>query len=219
MKKLMIGLAATVVAAPAMAAAPWTYVQLAYLEADSDLYEVDTRTTGYGIEGSLGFLENWHVQGAYGKLKGEENDGSPRFDRQKVYSIRIGYHGDVTESLQIVADLGYSKAKLDGDATNADSGAETTFYDLRVGPRYFAGEKLELGAYIIAGRGKGMNDDDAYYDKFKYSDMSFRADIQYHFTPAWSIGARFNLKDGDAGQAFEGDSVGVNIRWSFADRW
>jgi len=216
MKKVLLGLAASVIAVPAMAAAPWTYVQLSYLEGDSDFEEVDTRTTGYGIEGSLGFLENWHVQGAYGKLKGDEDSGNPRWDRQKIYTIRGGYHGDITESLEIVADIGYSKASNDG---SQDSGeGDTTYYDLRVGPRYFAGEKLELGAYIIAGRGKGTSDSIG-TDKEKFSDMSFRADIQYHFTPAWSIGARFNLKDGDAGQQFEGDTVGVNIRWSFADRW
>jgi len=216
MKKLLLGLAATVIAAPAMAAAPWTYIQLQYIEADSDLDEVDQRTTGYGIEGSLGFLENWHVQGAYNKVKGDSDGSNPRWDRVKAYSIRGGYHGDITESLEIVADIGYSKGKNDGDQSSGEG--ETTYYDLRVGPRLFAGEKLELGAYIIAGRGKGTSDNIG-TDKEKFSDMGFRADIQYHFTPAWSIGARFNLKDGDAGQQFEGDSVALNIRWSFADRW
>jgi len=217
MKKLLFVVIAAMFAAPAMAAAPWTYAQLAYVEGDSDLdgESQDRRNTGYGIEGSLGFLERWHVQGAYGKMKGEQGSNELRYERQKIYVLRGGLHEEITPTLDLVADIGYMKAKNDSSSNNG--AGETTRYDFRVGPRWFAAEKLELGAYIIAGRGKGDESDNT--NKDKYSDITLRADIQYYFTPAWSIGARFNLKDGDAGQRFEGDTIGLNIRWSFADQW
>jgi len=222
MRFLILAVSALIMSAPAFAGAPWTYVQASYLEADSDFSDgsgpVSNRNTGYGIEGSLGFMQRWHVQGAYGKLKGDENQGDLRYTRQKIYNIRGGLHEEITPTLDLVVDIGYTKSKNDGSDNNG--AGETTYTDFRVGPRWFAAEKLELGAYIIAGRGKGsaynIFDD---YDKVKFSDIGLRADVQYYFTPAWSIGARFNLKDGDAGQQFEGDSVGLNIRWSFADRW
>jgi len=216
MKKFLFVLAAMVMAAPAMAGAPWTYVQAAYTESDADFDDVSVRTTGYGVEGSLGFLERWHVQGSYHKQKGEEDNGSPAWDRLKIYNIRGGLHEEITPTLDLVVDIGYTKSKNDSSEQNNGEG-ETTYYDFRVGPRWLAGEKLELGAYIIAGRGKGQNND--FDGEEKFSDIGLRADVQYYFTPAWSIGARFNLKDGDAGQQFEGDSVGLNIRWSFDDRW
>jgi len=220
MKKFIFVALALVFAAPVMAGQPWTYAQVGYVEFDSDLNTDcsgcdDVRNTGYDVRGSIGFLENWHAQAAYTKLKGEPSENFDYAD-SKGYMLRAGLHQGLTEATDLVLDLAYNKRKATGSTScdDCDDG-ETSWFTVRLGPQTLVGEKLGLGAFVSYARGKEKNSD----DRDKFSDMSFSMTADYYFTPALSLGAEFNLQDGDMGDQPEGDSLLINVRYSFTDRW
>jgi len=224
MKKIIFVALALVFAAPVMAGQPWTYAQVGYVEFDSNLAtdcsecNGEERNRGYDVRGSVGFLENWHAQAAYTKLKGEPGNAFD-YRQSKGYMVRAGLHQGLTDATDLVFDLAYNKRKASGsqecggDCSSGDDG-ETSWFTVRLGPQTLIGEKFGLGAFVSYARGKEKNDDG---DKF--SDMSFSATADYYFTPALSLGAEFNLQDGDMGDQPEGDSLLINVRYSFTDRW
>ena len=113
--KILIATAALAFAGTAFAGAPWTYVDLGYLTADSG----DERTDGLGLRGSFGFAEVWHVgldlesvEWFGGKSKGGVDETG--------YSIFIGAHPALSENVDLVIDLGYASSEFERSNTKDD---------------------------------------------------------------------------------------------------
>ncbi|MFW2404301.1 MAG: hypothetical protein ACN4GT_05995, partial [Gammaproteobacteria bacterium] len=186
MKTLKTIFLAALLALPGVtfAGAPWTFVDLGYLAADSG----DERTDGVSLRGSIGFAGMWHAGAGYltadvagGKSKpgGADVDG---------YNIYVGLHPAVTDSTDLVLDLGYEALEADG---GGGSTIDTTDVFLRAGPRaLLAGDKLELSAYLILAFGEDEFTSSVTED---FTDIRYQVGGQYYFNEAWSVGADANI--------------------------
>lgn len=187
MKKLILGLAAMALSSVAMAGPAWTYAEAAAIFVESG----DDKTTGYGIGGSLGLGDLFHVTGQYEDYSDGEFDGG--ISDYDGYRIAAGIHPAVTDSTDIFAELGYTSVGID-DANN-----DPDAIDLTLGVRSMVSDKVELSAALKLNNG---SDDTGGSDDFQSSEISIGG--QYFFTDAFSITASGSE-----------DVTALGVRWSF----
>jgi hypothetical protein len=162
--KLLLATAAMAVSGAAIAGPSYTYVDLGYVQGDgidaSSLLggipnEIGNfESDGFTIRGSKSISDNFHVQASYtdgdslggnGTLLGSDYDG---------YSIGVGYNPAITDSMDLVARIGYSDLDAEFGALVSDllsipeglTDYSVSGINLEVGPRAMIGDNLELNA-------------------------------------------------------------------------
>lgn len=185
----------------------WTFVDLGLNTADSG----DERTTGYGLRGSFGFGDLFHVG-----LGIEQNEWAGGKSKSGVdetaYDIWVGLHPAMGEKVDLVLDLGYLSSEFDFGSSSSD--VDVTALYLRTGPRaLIANEKLELYGYLAlaAGEDKGGG------STTDWTGIGYTVGGQFYFTPAISLGAEVDVGGAatPASQVTSADQLKIFLRWSF----
>lgn len=209
--KLIVAITALVVSGAAVAGAPWTYVDLGYVTADSG----DDRTDGLALRGSFGFADIWHAGVALQGIEVAGGKSKPQGADVSGGNIYIGLHPAVTPNTDLVVDLGYEALEVEEEFSIGTVKNDVTSLFLRAGPRaLLAGDKLELSAYMILAAGEEEVSGSGV--KSDFTNVGLQLGGQYYFTPAWSVGAdaqlnRFDAASGSSG----GDFLSIFVRWSF----
>jgi hypothetical protein len=216
MKKVIITLAALGLSSVAMAEGPsYTYVDLGYLGADSG----DDQTTGVVLSGSLEVFSNFHTNFSYSAIDdaaqwdgvvgfGDTDSGSDDFD---VWRLAVGMHPAITDSTDLVLEIGVSQGEYDRTRNNADTGSvEPDAVDLTFGVRSMIADNFELNAAAILAQGStdfGGSDD--------YQEVGLRIGGQYFFTDAISVNVAATSGYSPNNGNIDGDSIQIGGRWSF----
>jgi len=209
--KLVLVTVALVFSGAVFAGAPWTYVDLGYVTADSG----DDRTDGLALRGSFGFADIWHVGAALQGIEVAGGKSKPFGADVSGGSIYIGLHPAVTPNTDMVLDLGYEGLEVEEEFTSGTQTSDVTSLFLRAGPRaLLAGDKLELSAYLVLAAGEEeLSGGSAKND---FTNVGVQVGGQYYFSPAWSVGADAQLNRFDAGTGSSGgDFLSIFVRWSF----
>jgi len=174
MKKAMIAVAALAFSGAAAANGPaWTYIDAGAVFVDSG----DDQTTGGAIEGSFG-LDLFHVNGSYvlfQDVEGLGDDGEE--DDLDGFRVGVGIHPAITDSTDLVVEVGYSTFSAD------DSDADPDAIDLTLGVRSMITDQLELNAFVVTARG------DTDTDAGDFQDAGISIGGQYFFTDNFSVNA------------------------------
>jgi hypothetical protein len=200
MKKFILVLAGLALSGIAVAGPSWTYVDLGYVQLDSG----DESSDGFRLSGSLGIADMFHVNANYAQI----DDAFFGLDDYDSYRIGAGIHPAVTDSTDLVVELGYTSGDFD------DADVEPDFIDLTFGVRSMLTDSFELNAAIVAAKGSldtGGDDD--------FTDTGIRVGGQYFFTDAFSanVSATNGFGGSDGNIAILDDSVQIGVRWSFGD--
>jgi hypothetical protein len=190
MKKFLVAAAAMAISTGAIAGPSWTYVDLGVVLGDG---EFDEDLTGYGLRGSFGFGNIWHVQADVAAF--ETGGGKPEGTDSTVYTLRGGIHPAVTDNTDFVLDISYTGAEDETEGTKDKPKA----YGIRSGVRSNIGN-LELRGFIAL----LATDDD---NDSKVREIVPTIGGQYNFSDAWSVGVDTVLQDENITDLF--------VRWSF----
>jgi hypothetical protein len=201
MKKILLTMAALALSTSAIAGPSWTYADLGFVVADG---EFDESTTGYGLRGSFGFGDLWHIQADVASFESGGGKGTGNGTDNTVYTIRGGIHPAVTDNTDFVLDISYTGIEDD----EGDSKTKPKAYGLRTGVRSNIG-KLELRGFITLA--STDNDQDGTgtppIQESKTLQIIPAIGGQYNFSDAWSVGIDTQL---------EGDNISdLYVRWSF----
>jgi len=200
MRKALVALAAMAVSTGALAGPSWTYVDLGVILGDG---ASDEDVTGYGVRGSFGFANIWHIQADIGGWEQNGGKGSGGED-VTLYTLRGGIHPAVTDNTDFVLDISYVGAEADDGSVKIKPKA----YGVRTGVRSNVG-KLELRGFITL----ASFDDDA-GEKTRQTGLTLGG--QYNFSDAWSVGLDQDvslISSGFSGVA--NDLTNLYVRWSF----
>jgi hypothetical protein len=213
MKKVIIALAAFGLSSVAMAEGPsYTYADLGYLGGDSG----DDQTTGVVLSGSLEVFSNFHTNFSYSAIDDAlQNSGDPLFlgqsDDFDVWRLAVGMHPSITDSTDLVLELGVSQGEYDSLRVNGSS-VEPDAVDLTFGVRSMIADNFELNAAAIFANGD--TDIDGLGD---YQDVGIRIGGQYFFTDAISVNVTATSGYSPNIGNINGDSIQIGGRWSFGD--
>lgn len=221
MKRIGIAVlsAASLLAAGTAAAAEpqWNYGQLGWIQSDG--VEDSGEGDGFKIDGSIGFLENFHFQLSY---EDGTYDGNPNDIDWDGYRTALGFHQAISSSgnTQVIANINYFDIDFDEDGGEGYSGS-VDGYGLGFGLRSMISEKVELEGMINWTKG---NIDPDFGSDDDYTDTSLSVGGRYHWTPNISTGLTLNINDsgaainnsaGSGSFAVGGDSALIDVRYSF----
>jgi len=201
---------ALLVAGTASAELPdWTYVQAGYFQADSI---GDDQTDAFTLDGSLGFLDVWHVQVGY--INGSLGIGSLNNDFDG-YVITAGAHPAISQNSQLVVDGIYFDDTYD---VIDDRNINRDGYGVGVGFRSNVTDKVEasvMGYWTYENIDRGPTDlcsDSS--DSCDATNVSIEFAGRYNWTKNFSTGAALNI--GDARLLGSADSMNLDVRYTFA---
>jgi hypothetical protein len=201
MKKLLLTMAALALSTSAIAGPSWTYVDLGFVVGDgSD----DEDLTGYGLRGSFGFGDLWHIQADVAQFEqngGKGNAGPPAGTDNTLYTIRGGIHPAVTDNTDFVLDISYSGAEDESGTAKV----KPKEYGIRTGVRSNIGN-LELRTFIALVSRDNDQDGDASSTVLRIVPT---IGGQYNFSDAWSVGIDTSLDDD------QNNISDLYVRWSF----
>ncbi|MCL4780140.1 MAG: hypothetical protein KJ049_08095 [Gammaproteobacteria bacterium] len=220
MKRIGIAVlsAASLLAAGTAAAAEpqWNYGQIGWIQSDG--FEDAGEGDGFKIDGSIGFLDNYHFQLSYedGTYDGDGGYYSGDTDWDG-YRTSLGFHQAINSSgsTQFIANINYFD--IDFDEDGAEGGATADGYGLGFGLRSMISEKVELEGMINWTKG---NLDVDYVGDIDYTDTTFVVGGRYHWMPNISTGLTLTLNDNGASLSnsdlgIGGDSALLDLRYSF----
>jgi hypothetical protein len=200
MKKLLLTMAALALSTSAIAGPSWTYVDLGFVVGDG---EQDEDTTGYGLRGSFGFGDLWHIQADVASFESGGGKSSGGTDNT-VYTIRGGIHPAVTDNTDFILDISYTGVEEKSD----DDKVKPKAYGIRTGVRSNIG-KLELRGFITLA--STDNDQDGTgsppIQESKTLQIIPAIGGQYNFSDAWSVGIDTVLEEDNLSNLY--------VRWSF----
>lgn len=156
-------------AVPAMAGdLSYSYVEGGYQRVElDDSSGLNVDGDSYGIGGSMEIGDSFHVFGDVAKSK---FDYSADLDQ---YSLGVGYHTSMTDSVDAIFELAYVHAEADVFGFSAkDDG-----YGASIGVRAMLGNQFELGGsvnYVDLGGGS--------------DDTTVDGSVRYYVTPAIALG-------------------------------
>jgi len=214
MKRMGIAVlsAASLLAAGTAAAAEpqWNYGQIGWIQNDG--IEDDGEGDGFKIDGSIGFLDNYHFQLSY-------EDGSYDFTGGDLdwdgYRTSLGFHQAIssTGNTQFIANINYFDLEYDEDGSEGN--IDNTGYGLGFGLRSMISDKVELEGMI--NWTKGEVDWGGYYSDSDYTDTTLVVGGRYHWLSNVSTGLTVALNTGsEADDSFSsGDSLLLDLRYSF----
>jgi opacity protein-like surface antigen len=217
MKRIGIAVlsAASLLAAGTAAAAEpqWNYGQIGWIQvdgyenADYSLPEGD----GFKVNGSIGFLENYHFQLSYEDGTYDIEDGDVDWDG---YRATLGFHQGISASgnTQLIANINYFD--IDFDEDGAEGGDDSSDgYGLGFGLRSMVSDKVELEGMINWTKGTW---DPASGPDEDYTDTTISVGGRYHWLPNVSTGVTLSLNgDGDTGSFDSSDKFLLDLRYSF----
>jgi hypothetical protein len=195
--KLLAAAAALTASSAAMAGAPWTYVDLGYVVADSI---EDEENEALALRGSYGFADLFHVGGSISTGEIEGGKGAINGADTTGYGIYFGVNPAITENMDLVARVGYDY--VEGDVGAPDDIEATQIYVL-AGPRAMMTEKLELSAYVSLAAGEVKSDQPTE----DFTNIGYQVGGEYYFTPMFSLGV-----DASVGEV---NAANVHVRLSF----
>ncbi len=217
MKRIGIAVlsAASLLAAGTAAAAEpqWNYGQIGWIQGDG--IEDDGEFDGFKIDGSIGFLENYHAQLAYqdGTIDGSSSYYGADIDFDG-YDLTLGFHQAISSSgnTQVIANINYYDIEYDEDG--AEGNTDNTGYGLGFGLRSMISENVELEGMITWVKGEidwnGSSPDD------DYTNTTLRVGGRYHWLPSVSTGITLNINgSNDTNSYASGDSALIDLRYSF----
>jgi hypothetical protein len=215
MKRIGIAVlsAASLLAAGTAAAAEpqWNYGQLGWIQGDG--FEDEGESDGFKMDGSIGFLENYHAQLAY--RDGEISSFGSDIDFDG-YDLTAGFHQAITSSgnTQVFFDIKYFDIEYDEDG--AEGNVDDTGYGLGFGLRSMISDNLELQGMITWVQGE-LDDDSGYFssDEEDYTDSNLSVGGRWHWTSNISTGLTLNVNGGSSSSYSSGDSALLDVRYSF----
>ena len=218
MKRIGIAVlsAASLLAAGTAAAAEpqWNYGQIGWIQGDGS--ENGGQSDGYKIDGSIGFLENFHAQLGY---KDGTTDGYYGRDTDwDGYNLVLGYHQAISSSgnTQIIANINYFDIDYDEDGGEGYSGNDGSVdgYGLGFGLRSMISERVELEGMINWTQGNVDPNGSSSYD---YTNMVLSVGGRYHWTPNFSTGLMLDVSGSNDASAYygSGDTATIDLRYSF----
>lgn len=219
MKRIGIAVlsAASLLAAGTAAAAEpqWNYGAIGWIQGDG--LENGGESDGFKVDGSIGFLNNYHFQLSYvdGTIDGYNDDID-----WDGYNVTLGFHQAISSSgnTQFIANVNYFDLSYDEDSGFYDGDQDG--YGLGFGLRSMLSDKFELEGMINWTRGEWDPDNSSYYSgKADYTDTSLVVGGRYHWMPELSTGLTLNI-NGSNGvlsnmSAGGGDSAVIDLRYSF----
>ncbi|MBT8101134.1 MAG: porin family protein [Gammaproteobacteria bacterium] len=144
----------------------YNYFSLGYGNIDFD--EVNVDGDGFGLEGSYGLSDNYHIFFDY-------NSAGLDFDIDATtWGVGFGYNKPISEKVDFVGRVSYEYIELDAPGV---SSADDNGLGLGIGMRFAASNELELNA--------GINYVD-YSDSG--DDTGFEAGGLYKFTDSFALG-------------------------------
>ena len=216
MKRIGIAVlsAASLLAAGTAAAAEpqWNYGQIGWIQVDGP--EDNGEGDGFKIDGSIGFLENYHFQLSYedGSL-----DGTPNDDDWDGYRTALGFHQAINSAgnTQFIANINYFDIDFDEDGGEGVYDGSASGYGLGFGLRSMISEKVELEGMIDWTKGE-YDYDNGYFSDEDYTDTTLSVGGRYHWMPNISTGLKIVLNAGDQTDSFGyGDAALLDLRYSF----
>lgn len=196
---------ATAVALPASAMAAedisYTYVQLDYIVQDIDAFEDDQvfddvledvdDGSGFGIEGSFAFANNFFVFGKYSNTEADftyiDDDGLfvPQGEDIKSFDLGLGYFLPLSDTLDFVARAAYTDVdygdlnfgQVDDDVADDDETVGDAWDDLNEdssdGYYVDAGLRAQAVEWLEVGGGVRYSDMDSGDDVSVFGDLTF----------------------------------------------
>lgn len=156
----------------------YSFIDLGYAETNLD---GGPTGDGFGARGSVGFAENFFVFADYLN----QDFGPIDFD---LYSVGLGGHMELADSVDLVGRFGYLKAEGDSGGLTADDDG----YLVSAGVRARPAQQFELeGNVIYRDLGGGAD------------DTAVAVGARYHFTEMFAVGAEYEMSD-DADTWFAG---------------
>lgn len=152
---------------------------------------------GVKISGSYDVSYNINVLGSY--FISTSSDSKKADDvNLDVYTLGVGYHADISDSTDVLAEIGLFNTNLDVKVGSMTVNRDDSGYTLSLGVRHKFQEKLELNA-----RFDHRNSSDV-------TDNTFTLGSRYYFKPNWSAGIDFNTGADDGSESITG-----SLRWQF----
>ncbi len=205
--KLLAATAALTVSSIAVAGPSYTYVDLGFITADS---QVKKTQAALRLRGSFGFADLFHVGATIdsGEISGgrskatAENPQGADFD---AYSLYFGVNPAMTDNVDLVVRVGYDagQKKSKNLITGVNNKRENEALFLSFGTRAMLSEKFELNAFATyaAGDSQLKDSDEA---KFDIVNWSYTVGGEYYFTEMFSVGLDLSLETATAGNDVTG---------------
>ena len=191
LRRAAIGAAIVMMSGSAMADGPsWNYIDLGY-----NFMSGFDEGNGYTLSSAYAVGGMFHVKGEYSSYSDLDNFFSGDMDG---YELSVGVHPSVSETMDLVIDLGYFDYSADEGFAEDASGII-----LRTGARAMVTEKFELMGMLEASNG------DTNFDE-SFNDVVVRLGGRYLFNDSVSVGAHWS-----EGSNIHGDLIRFDARWSF----
>ncbi|MBL8198591.1 MAG: hypothetical protein JNJ67_06600 [Chromatiales bacterium] len=221
MKRIGIAVlsAASLLAAGTAAAAEpqWNYGQIGWIQSDGieDAGEGD----GFKIDGSIGFLDNFHFQLSY--EDGTYDGGGSYFGGDDTdwdgYRTSLGYHQAINSNgnTQVIFNINYFDIDFEDDGGEGFGDGTSDGYGLGFGLRSMISDKVELEGMINWTKGS-YDPDYSYFSDEDYTDTTLSVGGRYHWLQNVSTGLTLTLNSSDSTGSFGGgDSALLDLRYSF----
>ena len=190
-KYILALLAATLAFAPLLARAEgpsYSFVEAGYIVTDID--DFDEEFDGFGIRGSIEFVENWFLYAGYldqsAEIFGVDVDATG-------FDVGFGYAFPLSDVMDLYGKLGYTEVEIEA----FDESVDDDGYELSLGLRASVMEQLELEGAVN------------YVDlSDSGDDTSFGLAARWYFMPQFALGIEGEFGD-------DANSYGVSARWEF----
>ena len=151
---------------------------------------------GFKVSGSYDIAYNINVLGSY--FISTSSDSKVDDVDLDVYTLAVGYHADISDATDLLAEIGLFNSNVDGKIGATKFNRDNSGYTLALGVRHRLQDNIELNA-----RFEHRNSDDV-------TDNTFTLGSRYYFNPTWSVGLDFNTGADDGSESITGD-----VRWQF----
>lgn len=152
---------------------------------DADIDQAVKFSASYDINYNVNLLGSYFMS---------TSSDSPRADDVDInaYALGIGYHADISDSTDVLAEIGLFNSDADVRVGNVTVNSDNSGYTLSAGLRHRLQEKIEVQARV-----DHRNSDDV-------TDTSYTFGGRYYFKPKWSAGLDFNTGADDGSESIIG---------------
>jgi hypothetical protein len=163
----------------------YTYVDASLVNTEIELGFTDVDGDGIGINGSFGLSDTLNIVYGYSDIGYDFDVDS------STMNVGLGFHTDINDDIDFVADVQYIDVSVDTPFGDADDDG----LGISGGIRAHVGDSLELDA--------GLQ-----YVDLEDSDTVLRVGGRYYFNDSFALSA--GISDADAGMSW---SVGVRAEF------
>jgi len=150
-------------------------------------FEVDQ---GIKISGSYDVTYNINILGSYFISTSSDSKKADKVDLG-VYTLGVGYHADISNDTDLLAELGLFNSSVDAKKGGFTSSIDNSGYALSVGIRHRLQSNLELNARFD------------HRNSSELTDNAFTLGSRYYFKPNWSAGIEFNTGADDGSESIK----------------